>query len=61
MLGEPPLIMPSSGKNVQFLDMNRLPSKYRDRVVGQLKNRREQAEAERLEKLEQVKGRGGGG
>ena len=44
---------PLSGKNVQFVDMNRLPKKYRDRVVGQLKTKREQAEEERQSQREE--------
>lgn len=43
-----------AGKNVQFVDMSKLPKKYRDRVVGQLKSRQEQAQEEQQEVQEQL-------
>ncbi|GAX77278.1 hypothetical protein CEUSTIGMA_g4724.t1 [Chlamydomonas eustigma] len=43
------------GKNVQFLDMNRLPKKYRDRVVGQMKSHQQQLLEEKEDLLEQQK------
>ena len=60
----PSLIQILSGKNVQFVDLSRLPKKYRDRVVGQLQTRKEKLEAERLERVEEARRQvceGGGG
>ena len=51
----PSLIQIFSGKNVQFVDLSRLPKKYRDRVVGQLQTRKEKLEAERLERVEEAR------